>query len=170
MIEVLQIYHQKEQTIFKAAFLLDLYYDKKKEKGHMGDLHLTGIVLMLIASKSEEVTPISLTSAIETIGKNRFSSQQIKEKEVEILQTIDFRTSLPSVYELLTCVFRFIKPGSERTTAFFTQNALLLARMCLFEYGMIVTLGITEIAFCCAVISLKLCARVDRFDCDSLVG
>lgn len=58
MIEVLKIYKQKEQTIFKSIFIMDLFFIKCPEKIKNSQLHLIGTVCLMIASKNEEVINI----------------------------------------------------------------------------------------------------------------
>ena len=55
MIEVLKIYQQKEETIFRAFYLLDIYLWHCKERVRADKLHLLGTVCVMIASKNQEV-------------------------------------------------------------------------------------------------------------------
>lgn len=55
MIEVLNIYQQKEQTIFRAIFLLDYFLWKSPLKIPAKNLHLLGTVCLMLASKNQEV-------------------------------------------------------------------------------------------------------------------
>ena len=55
MIEVLKIYSQREETIFRAFFLLDYFLWKSSEKVPAKKLHLLGTVCIMIASKNQEV-------------------------------------------------------------------------------------------------------------------
>lgn len=162
MFEVLNIYQQRESTIFKSVFLLDLYYANKKEKADIDELHLLGIVCMSIASKSEEVKYIKLDAFVNTIGRGKFTKERILEKEVEVLKVIGFRTAFPTIYELLTCAFRLIDVKEGRT--FFERSALLLAKMCLCSYDMLCNFTISEIALSCIVIALKLSEKVASFN------
>ena len=162
MFEVLTIYQQRDSTIFKSIFLLDLYYSNKKEKIPLEELHLLGIVCMMVASKSEEVKFIKLDAVINTIGRGKFTKEQILAKEIELLSLIGFRTSYPTIYELLRCAFRLIEVRDGR--AFFERSALLLAKMCLCSYEMLTSFTLKEISLCCIIIALKLSEKVAEFN------
>lgn len=166
MIEVLTIYKQNIATLFKALFILDLYYDSKKTAISIAELHLNGIVCMLIASKQEEVRPIKLGAMIETVGRGKFSKQMIKDKEVDILCTINFRTNFPTIYELLSCTFRFVTFNKPETEKLFRKSAFLLSKMCVFSYELTVELSLKEISLYSTIIAIKLCQNVESFDCD----
>lgn len=55
MIEVLKIYQQKEETIFRAFYLMDYFLWKCVEKVPGKKLHLVGTVCLMMASKNTEV-------------------------------------------------------------------------------------------------------------------
>ena len=162
MFEVLSIYQQRDSTIFKAIFLLDLYYSNKKERVPLDQLHLLGIVCMMIASKSEEVKFIKLDAFISTVGRGKFTKEQILAMEVDVLKTISFKTAFPTIYELMRCAFRLIDVKGGR--AFFERSALLLAKMCLCSYDMITNLSLKQIALCCIIIALKLGEKIADFN------
>ena len=167
MFEVLTIYQQKDSTVFKSVFLLDLYYANKKETEALEELHLLGMVCMMIASKSDEVKFIKLDAFINTIGRGKFSKEQILAKEIEVLRTIGFRTSFPTIHELLKCTFRLI--DAKESSAFFQKSALILAKMCLCSYEMLTSLSPKEISLCCIIISLKLSEKIAGFDSTSCI-
>lgn len=161
MFEVLTIYQQRDSTIFKSIFLMDMYYSNKREPVPLNELHLLGIVCMMIASKSEEVKYIKLDAFINTIGRGKFSKEVILAKEVKVLSTINFRTSFTTIYELMRCAFRNLDVKDSR--ALFEKSALLLAKMCLCSYEIVSSLSIKEIALSCIIISLKLSEKLANF-------
>ena len=55
MIEVLKIYSQREETIFRAFYLLDYFLLKSPDSIQAKNLHLLGTVCLMIASKNQEV-------------------------------------------------------------------------------------------------------------------
>lgn len=161
MFEVLTIYQQRESTIFKSVFLLDLYYAHRREPESLDELHLLGIVCMMIASKSEEVKYIKLDAFVNTIGRGKFTKERILAKEVELLSVISFRTAFPTLHELMTCAFRLLDVKDGRQ--FFERSALLLAKMCLCSYELLSNFTMREIALSCIVIALKLSEKVASF-------
>jgi len=160
--EVLTIYQQRDSTIFKSIFIMDLFYTNSKQKIPIEELHLIGIVCMMIASKSEEVKYIRLDAFINVIGRGKFTKEQILAKEVEILNSIGFRTSYSTIYELMRCAFRLIDVKNSRV--FFERSALLLAKMCLCSYELVSGLSIKEIALCCIIIALKLTEKLGEIN------
>lgn len=170
MIEVLNIYRQKKQTLFKAVFILDLYYKTKTEKISLEELHLNGIVSMMIASKSEEVNFIKLDAVVDTIGRKKFTKTEIMMRELEILSSINFRTNFPTMYELLRCAFRFVKFDCSEADEFFKKSAFRISQMCLFSYELMVNLTIQEIALFSIVIGYKLAKKVMGFGNDKSVS
>lgn len=60
MIEVLSAFNCDENTFFVAINLMDEYLLKTKKIITSNDIHLIGITCMLIASKMEEIIPMSV--------------------------------------------------------------------------------------------------------------
>lgn len=170
MIEVLGIYQQSTSTLFKSLFILDLYYDQSQQKIELEELHLNGMVCMMIASKAEEVNFIKLKAVTETIGRNKFSREQIMQREVEILKAINFRTNFPTIYDLLRVSFRYVRFTCDKTDAFFRRSAFLLAKMCLFSYDLLTSLSLKEIALYSIIIALKVSQKHACFNCDHYVS
>lgn len=75
MIEVLSSYKCSETCFFVALETLDLYFQKTTEPLENKDVHLLGVTVMFIASKYEEVQPISIKTFQKKIAHERFSAQ-----------------------------------------------------------------------------------------------
>lgn len=60
MLEVFVMYKQRNQTLFRAYFILDMYFYRCTDKVTPNDLYLLGIVCVFIASKVEEIEPLNL--------------------------------------------------------------------------------------------------------------
>lgn len=108
MIEVLKIYSQREETIFRAFFLLDYFLWKSSEKVPAKKLHLLGTVCIMIASKNQEVQFIHTDQIIKNVSYNKFTKEEILATELEVLRVIEFKANLPTLYDLCRCGFRFI--------------------------------------------------------------
>jgi hypothetical protein len=65
------------------------------------DIHLTGIVAMLLASKYGDSNPLRLSEVVEQIGHREFRLQDIAEREREVAQTLGFNLGFPTVYDFL---------------------------------------------------------------------
>eukprot|EP01015_Nassula_variabilis_P007475 TRINITY_DN1571_c0_g1_i10.p1 TRINITY_DN1571_c0_g1~~TRINITY_DN1571_c0_g1_i10.p1 ORF type:complete len:211 (+),score=26.30 TRINITY_DN1571_c0_g1_i10:66-698(+) len=88
-------------TFFVAVHVLDLYF--KNYKGRRlkdGDVHLVGIAAMLIATKYEDIMQISLRDFVDKVGHKKFTAEQIKEKEWEILGALNYNVAFPTAFQL----------------------------------------------------------------------
>lgn len=77
MVEVLKIYQQREETIFRAFFLLDYFLWKCPEKVPGKKLHLIGTICLMIASKNTEVQYIHTDQVVKNIAYDKFSKEEI---------------------------------------------------------------------------------------------
>ena len=160
MVEVLTIYKQKDSTIFRSIFIMDLFYSQTKEPQSLHDLHLTGITCMLIASKSEEVRFIKLEAMVNAIGRNKFTKEQILLREQKILETIEFRSSMPCGYELLKCALAMINKGSASTLL--ETVALQSAKMCLCSYDMLAKMSTADIILSSIIVAAKINEKLTK--------
>lgn len=164
MIEVLLIFQQRESTIFKAMFLLDYFYHSSEEAEALEDLHITGMACMLIASKSEEVEFIKVESFLDVVGKGKFSREELLNRELKVLEVIKFKTSLPTIHDIIKCTFAIAHIEQPEIEGFVERGAFLLSKMCLFSQALVSNLEIFEIALFSLVIALKLSEKVRPFD------
>ena len=56
---------------------------------------------MFIASKYEDVYPLKMKMVFEKIAHKKLSIEKIKSMELEMLKTINYRISAPTVIEFL---------------------------------------------------------------------
>lgn len=71
--EVFQTYSQRTATLFKAFFIMDLYFQHANRQLKLDELHIIGATCMFIASKLEEVVPISLGVVLEQVCHGKFT-------------------------------------------------------------------------------------------------
>ena len=164
MLEVLAVYKQSQATFYRSVLLLDLYYGKKQKRMALNELHLSGIACMLIASKQEEVNHLKMDTILDNIGKNKFSKEQLLNRELDILLTVQFNTNFPTFNELFKCSFRFISFGTTEADKFFQKSCFLLSRVCLLSYHILSNFSYSDIALSCIIISLKLSKRLYAVD------
>jgi len=81
--------------------LLDRYLKAKQEPQEIADLHLMGVTAMFIASKYEDVYPLKMKMVYEKIAHKKLPIEKIKSMELEILKTIHYRISSPSILDFL---------------------------------------------------------------------
>jgi hypothetical protein len=104
MIEVLSSYKCSETSFFIALETLDLYLSKETNSLENKDIHLIGVTCMFIASKYEEVQPISIKTFHNKISHQRFSPQEIRHQESTILSVLDYSICKFSVYEVVLLI------------------------------------------------------------------
>lgn len=105
MLEVLSVYNSEQETFFLSVLIFDSFLSNHSTTLNDSDVHLLGIVCMLIASKFEDTYPIQLRHAVERISHNCFNANQIKEKEKQILITLNFDLCFTSTYDYITFLF-----------------------------------------------------------------
>ena len=105
MLEVLGVYNSEQETFYLSVLIFDSFLTIFSDTLNDSDVHLIGIVCMLIASKFEDTYPIQLCHAVERISHNYFTENQIKEKEKLILTTLNFDLLFVSTYDFITFFF-----------------------------------------------------------------
>ena len=90
MIEVLASFKCCDQTFFLSVNIMDRYFKSCKQALPMADLHIVGVVSMFLASKYEDVIPLSLKIVYNKIGHKKLSTDQILSREIEVLEALEF--------------------------------------------------------------------------------
>jgi hypothetical protein len=162
MIEVLNLSKQKEETVLRAFYIMDLFFAKSKTRIPVDQLHKIGSVAMLIASKQEEVSPVTLDALLKTVCRDKFTKEEILIAEFQILSTIEFRVSFPTIFELSRCAFSLLQIDDEEVRQFFQKGSLLIAKMCLFSYEILNQFTYAEITALSLILSLKLVENFRR--------
>lgn len=169
IIEIIKIYNQRESTIFKTFFILDFYFKTKTKKIQKTQIHLIGAVCLFIASKHEEIRFLTISEIHEKILYKKFSKKKIIEKELEILNTINFRCSLPTIYEISRCGFNFVNFENKEIDAFFRKSSLLISKLCLFSMEISEFFDYNQISGISMILVLKIINKLrgdsegDRF-------
>ena len=156
MIEVLTIYHQREETFFRCFQLFDTFLYLTKDPLPISKLHLIGVSCLAIASKQEEVSPLRLLNIQEDICKSKYTTNELIETELLILMTVDFRTHIPNLFEIIRTGLSLAVWEDNETSQFVETVTVLIGKMCLFSYELITQLSILELAACAICIALKL--------------
>lgn len=69
---------------------MDRYFKACKHVLPMSDLHIIGVVSMFLASKYEDVIPLSLKIVYNKVGHKKLSTDQILSREIEVLEALEF--------------------------------------------------------------------------------
>jgi len=90
MIEVLSAYNLKDSTFFLSMLLMDSYYKNENIKKQDSDLYLTGVTCMFIASKFEDIMPLSMNIVVSNVAHDELQQSDIKDKEMQIMRVLQF--------------------------------------------------------------------------------
>lgn len=89
ILEVFNVYYFSHQTFFTTINIIDAYIIKTTKILTDNDIHLIGMVAMLIATKFDESSTIKMENLIDKIGHKTFSKEQILKKEIEVMETLE---------------------------------------------------------------------------------
>ena len=117
------------ETLYLTVNLVDRFLDKvqiTKQK-----LQLVGIASMLIASKYQEIYPPEVKDFV-TVSDRAYRKQDILDMEGQILCTLNFKLTIPSLYAFLE---RFSRVTSLDKKSFFLTQYIL--ETILLDYNML---------------------------------
>lgn len=78
---------------------------------HVADvtnLHVISVASMFIASKYENISPLTLDNMYNNICHNKISKNLIKQTELSILHTLDFDLSCPTLATLNALMIEYL--------------------------------------------------------------
>ncbi|CAD8209526.1 unnamed protein product [Paramecium pentaurelia] len=157
MVEVLTSYKCKDQTFFFAVKLMDTYLSKTQQKHIPQDLHLIGVTTMFMSCKYEEIYPVKLQIVHEKIAHKKLTKDEIKDKETNILSTLDFNLVGITVLDVITIVLSILNMNQQ-----LYQITLYLAKMALYDYEFINNHTYTQIACAALIVSTKIVEQIDQ--------
>jgi hypothetical protein len=129
MVEVTSTFKMEKRTLFLAIHIIDTYYAKQKVPAIDKDIHLTGIVAMHLASKYEDLIPISQDVVYNKIGHKAFSLKVLKQKEIQILTTMDFQLSQCLETDFIDILIQSIKVFEETKCLCLEQRLRQLGKL-----------------------------------------
>jgi hypothetical protein len=101
MIEVLSQFRCEGQTFFLSVSYLDRFLAASRDVLKDCEIHLIGIVCMFIASKMQETPCLSLQIVHDKIALKKFTTKQILQAELKVLETLDYDLGVPTAIEFL---------------------------------------------------------------------
>lgn len=110
MEEVLTIFKCPAETFFMSVQILDRYLENSKTSLKLSDLHEIGITSMFIASKYQEVEPLTLDLMIHKVAHGKITEKAIKSREINIACTLKFKFGSPTVLDFLESYFEIFSP------------------------------------------------------------
>lgn len=129
LVDVADEYKLCQETIYLTVNYIDRYLSVVPI--HRGQLQLVGVTAMLVASKFEEIHAPSVAE-FSYITDNTYTTDDILDKEVELLNTLEFSLSMSSSNVFLTRLLRGISADTKLWLL-----ARYLCELTILEYGFI---------------------------------
>jgi hypothetical protein len=129
MIEVHLKFKMVPETLYLTCHIIDRYLEAKQIR--RSRLQLVGVAALLIAAKYEEIYPPDFKDLVYITDK-AYNKQEILEMESEIVTTLNYNFTLPTIHSFLC---RYLKAAhADRSMV---QLACYLAERSLQEYTML---------------------------------
>ena len=129
MVEVLQIFECSQRTFFLSVRIMDLFFKREVTTLGVEELHVIGVVCMMIASKYEDIKPLSMNTIHYKIGHERLPKAYLINVEKRILKVIEYRVCVPTVID-------FLEPLIEKGGEGEKKNAVLIAELAQLDPGL----------------------------------
>lgn len=116
---------------------------------------MTGIICMFIATKYEDIVPLLMRTIVNKVGHNKFTKQQVMEKETEVLKVLQFNLGSPTVLEHLERMSAELGIEDKHSIQVVFKY---LAKMSCHNYELS-QLSASELAGSVAYVGLKICEK-----------
>jgi hypothetical protein len=130
----------------------------------INDLHLIGVTTMFIANKFEEIYPLKLHTLYEKIAHRKLSPEQIKNKERDILEALNYNLLAPTAFEFLTAAFNHLnlkEAVNSKTFEYLEKVCIYLLKMMMHDYSIISHQTEHEIAGGCIFVAFKIVEQIE---------
>lgn len=111
--------NQNEITFFTSILIIDKVLEAYKLQLSQNDMHLISITSLFIASKFNEVSPISLKGIVKNVAHNNYAKEDILNTESIILTKLKFVIPRP---EFLDTVFEMVNNSNNNRSASYTSE------------------------------------------------
>lgn len=156
MEEVLRIFKCPVETFFMAVNILDRYLENSKTTLVLSELHEIGIVCMFIASKYQEVEPLTLDLMVNKVAHGKISEKAIIQREKQILFTLKFKLGKPNAWNFIESYIEYFssKIESDDKSAI-REIALNIAKNGISDRRIAFNVLSSELALCSLIIAIK---------------
>lgn len=127
-------------------------------------MHLVGVTAMFIASKYEEIYPFKLKLVYEKIGHKKIPIEEIKKKEQEILEVLNFSLVNPTPNEFTMLAIQILNTKTEiqrKTKIYLEKVCVYLLKMVLHDYEIISKINYHIIAASTIFVAFKIIENID---------
>ena len=157
---------QELQEVFYSKFTnLKLIITFSQNRNlEITDLHLTGVACMFIANKYEEIYPLKLSTIHEKIAHKKLSIEQIKNKELEIMETLNYNLGMATPYEFLTIALNTLNLKnviSKKSYEYLEKVNLYLLKMMMHDYSLMSKQNYYELAAGTVFVAFKIIEQLD---------
>ena len=146
IIEVICKAECTQQTLFMAVNIIDRFLENAKQSYKGSEIHLIGVVAMLLASKLEDVTGMDITFMYEQVVHKKITKREMADFELRIIEGIGFAVCAPTELD-------FLEVYSENLSESITGSILSKAKY-------IATLNLHSLAISAIKPSLKAAASI----------
>lgn len=119
---------------------------------------------MFIANKYEEIYPLKLKTIYEKIAHKKLSIEQIKNKEIEILQALNYNLNTTTTYEYMTLALNSLELKqiiNHKTFEYLEKVSLYLLKMMMHENSLLVKQKKHELAASIIFVTFKIIEQLD---------
>ncbi len=128
-------------------------------------MHLVGVTSMFIASKYEEIYPFKLKLVYEKIGHKKIPIEEIKKKEQEILEVLNFNLIHPTPNEFTMLAIQILNSKTEiqrKTKIYLEKVCIYLLKMVLHDYELISKTNYHILAASTIFVAFKIIENLDQ--------
>lgn len=109
MKEVLRVFKSPKECFYTSVMIMDRYLNEKKRPIELDELHEIGVASIFIASKYTELEPLTLDLMQRKASHGKLTEKEIIDREMDVLNTLKFRISVPTAFECVTDFFSVLK-------------------------------------------------------------
>jgi hypothetical protein len=165
MVEVLCSYKCSNHTFFVAVYYLDAFFKYTEKKYDINDLHLAGVASMFLAAKFEEIYPLRIKVVHEKIAHKKFSKEEIRDKETEMISALDFNCCPVTLLSFIECSLSHINMKEvlpAKLNSHLEKLCVYIAKMVMHDYEIINKFSPSYLSGACIYISLKIVQQLDN--------
>lgn len=156
MQEVLIIFKCPSETFFLSVYIMDRYLENSTVSLKLADLHEIGIVSMFIASKYQEVEPLTLDLMIDKIAHGKVTRKDIISTEKKIMCALKFKLSVPHVLNFIDAYVEFFSSMFESDDKpEIKEMAIKVAKNGISDRRTAFSILPSELALCSMIIAIK---------------
>jgi len=144
---------------------MDLFIEKSKNPQEISDLHLLGVTCMFMASKYEEIYPLRLSVVYEKIAHKKISPEQIKQKEMEVFSTLEYKMTNVTPYEfIMNTIFQLNLKEimAPKLYDYLLKVCTYLSKANMHDYELVSQQSYSELAAATLFVAFKIIEQLDK--------